>query len=59
MRSFRPVQAQRLLRRTRGATTVEYMLLVCLVLAGASPALGALGKKVNAVFVTAIAQFGE
>jgi Flp pilus assembly pilin Flp len=59
MRPVRSLEARRRFRRSRGVSTVEYTLLVCLVLAGASPALGALGRKVNAAFATAIARFGE
>jgi Flp pilus assembly pilin Flp len=59
MRFHRPTRFRRFVRDTRGATIVEYSLLLVLVLVTAAPVLASLGKKVNAALNTAIAAFGD
>jgi Flp pilus assembly pilin Flp len=59
MRSLRRSPFRRFVRDTRGATIVEYSLLLVLILVTAAPVLASLGKKVNAALNTAIAAFGD
>ena len=44
-------------RDTRGATMVEYSLLLCLVLMAAAPVLGSVGRQVKTSFQAAAAVF--
>jgi Flp pilus assembly pilin Flp len=50
--------SNRFWRDSRGATVVEYSLVLLTVVVTAAPLIGTLGKRVNASFGAAIAQFG-
>jgi Flp pilus assembly pilin Flp len=56
---FRSAALSRLVHDTRGATMVEYSLLLFLILVTAAPILGLLGKKVNTALRASVAVFDE
>jgi Flp pilus assembly pilin Flp len=52
------LRVRRLLRDTRGATMVEYSLLLLMILVASAPGLKIIGSHVRDAFGSAVAVFG-